>query len=489
MSFDNFFSVKFKKKKMLISLFISFASCARFTRKKEKQANYTQLSKTQVNTWIAKNPNCVIVYSDSYKTMKPLKQAIDDNSNFVSFALADPNPEDNDYCIAYPCASAYLNGRHIRTTVSDLSPIDFQFWVTHTLSEPHFDIVHPEELRRLVKLPGNHILAVDVDKRPRWVPKDQVLFHVTEKQMEKLNMIVHRGIYLFRSVDRELIEMNSWDTSLFSTALFEIGVSKLRTKEYLAMSLIDHYSDETDKMKFDAMRQFANEFGSKVHFTAVADSSAGHMAQACKFTNICGPLFLVVKTSNITGEHWGITEPTYETNVTLLRGFLQNVLNGKEEPLISEVIFNEKDEFGITHISAKSYESKVHSQETHSLVIIISSCTGISTDVLGIAKFGSHYYQDKGVKFYMFDEGHNDNLQGVVPFEKLPLFKLYKKGSTEPVEFTKELTLPNLEKFILQNTGVALSDIEKKQYQDEFLAFVNTENDFQYVDYDARIDL
>ena len=89
----------------------------------------------------------------------------------------------------------------------------------------------------------------------------------------------------------------------------------------------------------------------------------------------------------------------------------------------------------------------------------------------------------------MFDEGHNDNLQGVVPFEKLPLFKLYKKGSTEPVEFTKELTLPNLEKFILQNTGVALSDIEKKQYQDEFLAFVNTENDFQYVDYDGRIDL
>ena len=472
---------------MLISLFLSFSLSTRFTRKKEKQANYTQLARTQVNTWIGKHPNCVIVYSDSYKTMKPLKQTIDDNSDFVSFALADPNPQDNDYCIAYPCASAYLNGRHIRTTVSDLSPLDFQFWVTHTLSEPHFDIVHPEELRRLIKLPGNHFLAVDSEFRPKWVPNDQVLFHVQNKHMKKLNMETHSGIYLFRSVDRELIELNSWDTSLFSTELFEIGVSKLHSKEYLAMILIEHFSDDADKKKFDTMKQFAKEFGSKVHFTAIADSTAGHMAQACRFTNICGPLFLVVKTNNITGQHWGITEPTFETNITLLRGFMQNVLNGKEQPIISEIIYEDVDEYGIQHLTAKNYDANVLSKDNHSLVIIMSSCSGISPDTLSVAVYGSKYYKEKGIKFFMFDEGHNDNIYGVVPFENLPLFRLYKKGDKNPIEFTKELTLPNLEKFLMQNTGISLSDLEKKQYQNDVLAYLNT--DTQYVDYDSKLDL
>ena len=475
---------------MLFSLLISLISCTRYTRKKEKQVNCTHLLKTQVNTWIAQHPNCVVVYSDSEKIMKPLKQAVDDNSDFASFAISEPNPETNPYCVAYPCASAYLNGRHVRSTISDLSPIDFQFWVTHTLSEPHFDIVHPEELRRLLKLPGNHFFAINIDKRPNWIPKDQVLFHVSEQHMNALNLRVQTGIYLFRSVDREFLELRSWDTSLFKTELFEIGVDRLQSKPYLAMVMIEHGSTESDHNKFVLMKTLAQKpIGAKMHFTAIADSLAGHMAQACQFTHICGPLFLIVKTNNVTGGHWGITTDTFDPDPSLLEEYAQKVATGNEKALISEIT-PDKDQFAVIHLTALNFDENVMSNNHHSLVMITSSCVGLSFDGRAIMHNGVKYFQGKGLYLYQFDEGHNDNPHGQEPFESLPVFKLYKKGSKEPIIFKKQLTLPNLLKFINQNTGIVLSEDEKTCYQQDILMHLDQFDDgAEYVDYDAKLDL
>jgi len=473
----------------MLSIFFFLSSSVRFTRKQEKMVNYTSLSKTEVNTWIAKNPNCVVVYSDSPKTMKPLKMAIDDNSDFVSFALADPNPETNQYCIAYPCASAYLKGRHVRSTVSDFSPIDFQFWVTHTISEPHFDIVHPEELRRLLRLPGNHLLAVNVDKRPSWVPKDQVLFHVQKHHMKKFGLETDDGIYLYRAVDRQIFHIDSWDSSLFKTNLFELGVDNLQTKEYLAIALIDHFTEETDAEKFFVMNDAAeSEFGKRVHFATAADSNAGHIAQASKFQSICGPTFVMLKTKNLTGEHWGIVfEESY--NFSSIKGFIRDVLDGKQKPVIYEDTpkFNED---GVALLNALDYEERVFSNDHTSIVFIDSSCEAIDDTANVIMNIGQKYYHGKGVEFYHFDQGHNDNPSCLKPFENYPTIIAYAKGSKEQKLFAKTMTLPNIEKFINQNSGVTLLKEEKEKFQNEVLLKLNSLNeDSEYVYDDYKDNL
>lgn len=404
--------------------------------------------------------------------MKPLKFAIDDNSNFTTFALTEPNPETNEYCIAYPCASAYLNGRHIRSTITDFSPMSFQFWLTHSISEPHFDIGHAEEFRRLLELPGTHFIAIDVDKRPAWVPKDQVLFHVTPKIISKFAVPQKPGIYVFRHVDREFIKLESWDTAQFKSPLVDIGADKFRGAKYLAGSMITNEDDISDKIRLNLMVNLSKQYQNKVAFTVFSSSLIAHMAQIANISHICGPLFLMVETANISAKRYGYASLTaYESEPTL-REYIDKVINGAMKPVVAEEIRKDMRN-GVNELSNLDFADKVWNKDYHSMVILTSTCVGVPIEYSTVFNVGSQIYQNKTVKFWAFDQGRNDAPEGIQLYQEYPQILVFPAKSKEYKVFEKAFTLPNLEKFINVNTGVELSQTEKDNYQRDVLVALN----------------
>lgn len=452
----------------MLSLLLHLTSSNRITRKQQVSLNYTTVPKNQIATWIAKNPNCVVVYADSYKVMKPLRFAIEDNSNFTAFALTEPNPETNEYCIAYPCASAYLKGRHVRSTISDFSPMSFQFWVTHSISEPHFDIGHPEEFRRLLELPGNHFIAVDTDKRPSWVPKDQVLFHVSKKVISRFTIPQKPGIYVFRHIDREFIALESWDTTIFKSKLLDIGVDKFRSTKYIAGSIINNDDDYNDKLKLDLMKNMSDLYQNKVAFTAYSSVFVAHIAQIANITNICGPLFLVVETSNISAKRYGLATYGQTESMDSLKEYLDKVISGQVKPIVAEDI-RTKERDGVNELSVLDYTDKLWNKDYNSLVIITSTCVGVPVEYSTVFNVGSQIYKEKNLKLWAFDQGRNDVPAGINIYNSYPQILVYPAKSNQYKVFEKAFTLPNLEKFINQNTGISLNETEKEKYQADVL--------------------
>ena len=450
-----------------MSLFLSSFIFIRFTRKAQRQINYTAISKSQINSWVAKNPNSVIVFADSPKILKPLKLAIDDNSEYVSFALCDPNPESNQYCISYPCASAYLKGKHIRSTISDFSPIDFQFWVSHTVSEPHFDVIHPEEIRRLMDLPGYVLFAVEMGARPNWVPKDHVLYHVTRNLLKPFQINAKPNtIYVYRNSDREFFELTSWNPLLFKSELFDIGVDNLLSTHFIGCAFVERASDETDKLKIDTMKKLSYKFSKyQIMFTTLSGSMSGHVSNAVHANNICGPLFLILQAKNITGDRWGLTEITEEYNDDVLMNFINKVLNNTKKPIIAQDTRGMKRRAGVNELSALDYERRLYNKNHTNLVILTSACNGISAEFAVTLNNAASFYFDKKVKFWAFDQGRNDQPNGLEIFSDYPKIIIYPKYSSQYKVFEKTFTIPNLAKFINVTSGVSLHTEEKEELQ------------------------
>ena len=461
-------------------MFLSSLLFTRFTRKAERQANFTTIKKSEINSWISKNPNSVIVFSDSPKIMKPLKLAIDDNSDYVSFALTEPNPESNQYCVAYPCASAYLKGKHIRSTIADFSPIDFQFWVSHTISEPHFDIGNAEEVRRLMMLPGYLLFAVEMMKRPNWVPQDHVLYHVDRQILKTFQIYTKPNtLYVYRSSDREFIELKSWDPSLFKSELFDIGVDNLLSTHFIGCAFVERVSEETDKLKIDIMKKLSYKYSKyQIMFTALSGSISAHVSNAVNANNICGPLFLILQAKNITGDRWGLTEITEQYNDDVLNDFINKVLNNTKQPFIAQDTRGMKRRAGVNELSVIDYERRLFNKNHTNIVIITSACNGIPMEYAVTLNNAASIYFDKKVKFWAFDQGRNDKPKGLELFNDYPKIIIYPKKSTQYKVFEKTFTIPNLEKFINVTSGISLDPEEKEEFQNLVLSELKSTMDY-----------
>ena len=448
---------------------IIFNLFVRVARRERPPLNYTELNNNQIPEFIKKNPNCVIFYSENHKVIKPLKMTLDEHSDITSFALTTPNPNENLYCIGFPCASAYLNGTHVRSTISDLSPLDFQFWVSHTISEPHFDIAHAEELRRLLNLPGFHLISVDIPHRPIWVPQNLVVFYTTTSHFNRIGVTVSSGFYVFRHGDRELIKLSRWDPMAFNSLLFDIGYDNIKQRPFLGGTFIDHYSDESDKERIDALRNVAPMFNKLFSLATFSDSLAGHISHLAKVSSICGPLFLILNTSSFRGPHWGFTSVDKVNSPLYIQEFLSKIQKGLQPNRISLTPSNKIRSHGVIEVVTDNYNQLVFNHGNASIVIITSSCYDLPDEFPAVMNAASWLYHYKGVKFFAFDQGRNENPLDLPIFLSYPQIIIYPKGfDNRNFElFTKELTLPNFVEFVKINSGlnITLTPKEEEAFQ------------------------
>jgi len=448
--------------------FALFSILLRVSRRERPPLNYTSITNEQISDWIKKHPNTVIFYSENAKVIKPLKITIDEHSDIASFALTPPNPGENQFCIGYPCAAAYLNGTHVRSTISDFSPLDFQFWISHTISEPHFDISSAEELRLLLNLPGFHLICVDMQHRPVWVPQEYVVFYSTRFQFSKLGLSVSKGLYVFRHSDRELIKLIKWDPSQFTSNLFDIGFDSILSRPFLAGSFIDHVSDEADKIKISVLKEVAKEAHTRFGITFFAGHMAGHVSHIARISNICGPLFVVLNSTDFRGPHWGFTNMENIHNISFISGYLKNVLRGMKPNKITSPPQNRMRKVGVNEVVGIDFREKVVYNPLSSIIIVTSSCADLPNEYPSVMNAASWVYSNKSISFFAFDQGRNENPEELTVFHSYPQILAYpaKNGERRFIPFEQELTLPNFAEFIKVNLAVSINETEAQLLQE-----------------------
>ena len=91
-------------------IFFSFVSSIRIGRRDKSPLNYTDIGDQNIEDFVKQHKKTIIFYTNTNKTLKPLEHTLKDFEGEVVFAIHKQNPDENKYCISFPCASAYFNG-------------------------------------------------------------------------------------------------------------------------------------------------------------------------------------------------------------------------------------------------------------------------------------------------------------------------------------------------------------------------------------------
>ena len=392
----------------------------RVGRRDKSPLNYTNIGNQNVDQFVKQHKKTVIFYSNSNKTLKPLSHSLQDFNGEIVFALHEQNPADNQYCISFPCASAYLNGEHIRSTISKFSPIDFQFWLSHTLNSQHFEVDHPEEFRQLLSLPGNSIFCVDCMQRVKGFPPSKVIYYITSNIAEKIGWTPKESLYFYRHADREMFAIKNYDPRYEESKLVDVGYSNIKSRKYLAGFMIEHIDDRSDKDKVDMAKLLANEYSDSVGVTVFADELSAHISSIGRFSQICGPLFVVFDTSNFKGPRWGEIDPGLINSHTRLSNMLGKIIRGDMKPgYISSTPTESANESSVMDIVASNFGEYVFSDTNSTVLLLYSTCSELDQSLLVGFDTMIQIFGNRTVQFFSMDQGRNDVPDG------LPLYHAY----------------------------------------------------------------
>ena len=416
----------------------SFASSIRIGRRDKTPLNYSDIGNSDAEQFAKNHQKTVIFYTNSNKTLKPLSHTLKDYENEVVFALHRQNPDENKYCVSFPCASAYLNGKHVRSTISAFSPIDFQFWVSHTLCEQHFEVYHPEELRQILLLPGNSIFCVDCGGKVKNIPNDKIVYYTSSAIATRLGWEPNPGLYFYRHADRRIFQIDRYEARYEQSKLVDIGFSNIKEKKFLAGFMIEHIDDDGDKNMVGIAQQLANDFSDSFGLTVFSDDLAGHISSIGGFSQICGPLFVVFNTSDFKGKRWGELDPNLVNSKTHLSNLLGKILRGEETPgYLSSPMTENQNAAHLMDIVASNFEENVYSKEYATILLLYSTCSELDQSLLVGFDTMTQVFGNRTVKFFSMDQGRNDLPRGLPLYHAYPQIVGIKAGGSEFIQLNQ----------------------------------------------------
>lgn len=412
------------------------------------------LNESDVPLFVKTQEKAVIFFGESFQPIKALKRTIEKYHYDVRFGFSPPTNESKGFCLTTPCASAFIGGRHIRSTVFDLHAIGFEFWVKTTFDGDTI-VSGPEQLRRVLQIPGSTVLAFDMEKRPAVVPKDVQVFMANSDDMKLMGIPVKKGVYVFRTADRELLPITRWDYSLLKSPLAEFGVDDIREKEFLVAAFVDGESDRRDQATVRMMTKLAEQFGQmNISFGIFTEDLAEEMGYVTRLSQVCGPLVVVLNTSDLQGPRWVLTEAG--VNERKISGKLQKIINGRLLPSPLSAKPTGPVQLGVPNtVTVKDYKEKVLDSNSVSVVFLVSSCRQTQQEFIALQNAAAVSFKKYGVQIFVFDQGIQDVLDGVPLFAEYPQILGYKggKANKEPLLYQSDLSLMNFLEFMREITG------------------------------------
>lgn len=422
---------------------------------------------------VGRERKAVVFYSDSFQPVKALKQTIERYNGDVRFVYSQPTEESRGFCLTTPCASAFVNGSHVRSTVFDVHPVGFEFWVRTTFGGDTL-VEGPEHLRRVLQLPGPSVLAVDLEQRPPSVPREQQIFLVRSEDLRLMGVSAKKGLHVFRTADREFIHTPQWDPSALKSPLVDFGVDDIRKKQFLVGGFVDGGSGKQDQGMVQMMVRLENVFGgANMSFGIFTEDFAEEMGYMTRLSQICGPLIVVLNTSDLQGPRWTISgeDALSERKVAeKLSGIASKALRPEHLSLKPQGPARVGE---VNVLTVDDFHEKIYWSEGISVVFMTTSCTETQKEFLALERAAARAYGKHGIQVFDFDQGVQDVVESIPLFSEYPQILGFRrgKGVREPLLYQADLSLMNFLDFVREVSGgeAELSEGEIRSFRDDLI--------------------
>jgi hypothetical protein len=376
----------------------------------------------------------------------------------VEFVLADPAAAPADRCPKVPCAVAYRSSAPLNVGFSPNTTAEFLNWMDRVFHPNIKTVVSVNTMRQLLDGSAPLIFGVDLKEKPKFLPKRQLLHLVSSALFRVFNLTVSEGVYLYRPIDRQLIQLQTADfTSLLLTNLTYFSSSLFQNAKTKIVGFTqDRRNAFLSDIQFAALRSLALEFTNCV-FTMVNESHLSFFHNLTRTESVPAPFFFVVDSANPARRRWVLSN----ADVLECRDLLLRILDDLAPPVLLSEPVPVNQTGSIVQIVGSNFGSEVFNDTREAVVIFTRTDCNRFQFFRPVVEAVAEVLRKSRADFFYIDVAKND-VPAVVPnITQFPTVVMWPRGrKDEPVVYRGNNTFIDVLGFIRGNSGRELT-VEK----------------------------
>lgn len=317
-----------------------------------------------------------------------------------------------------------------------------------------------EELRLLFESRSTFLLGVNNMEPPKDYKNDIKFVTVRSNLFSFFNLSVSSGYYIYRGLDRQLIEVTRNYRSYAHSLLVDVEKDNIQKRPYFCGYFMDILNSYTSTLEISILQKLANK-RKDMFFGPLFGTASSFMATFGQLDFIKYPYLVVWNTSDVSNHRWTLFDNTTMHDISKIESFLDEIVSGNKpfNAITEEIDSKDKDQ-----IVNSNFFDKLKSQDRHTIVLFTTSKKGKEYPFYRIFLASKSILPD--ISFLTFDLTQNDIPEGIPQPKVQPAFLLFKKGSTDPISLRMGNSFKEFIKDLVDNLDdVKLPDVDYQQIQ------------------------
>ena len=389
------------------------------------------LASGDVNSFVKQAEKSIVIFSDDVEKCNFINYAHLKLKDNLKFAIAPEKYGENYNCKDYPCTVPFENGEQVNylPLPSRIASL-FYSWCKHFVNPKYSRIANKAKLQTtLNSIDGACVIGIDTADMPSDLPSDMMFYSVDSDVVHSLNISAEKGVYVFRSSDRELVKVENGNyKDLTETPIVAFKNVDFSKKKYVAGFWIDDLNPERSENEISILNQLSKEESDLANDFYFSSYDLDVIVKNRLYYRPV-PLFAVFKKEGDNLLRW-----TFSGEQTHDSAFLKKVMNQIRSGELSSGPLNNKDEGNSHSISYFEFTEKVNEDKDVFLVIVKNEETYAS--LVSTAKIVTELFQSDQITYYWINLSEND-----IPHELNPsptaTFYLFPKGNKKsPIPYS-----------------------------------------------------
>ncbi|KAH0790605.1 Thioredoxin family protein [Histomonas meleagridis] len=378
--------------------------------------------------------------------------------NSIDFIIAENSTKKSKK--GYPLIQAYKNGNVIDQFDVFGSDIAFADWCRKLSysDKSVITIYHPEELRLIFENSSTVLFGIDLQSPPKEYQNDLKYYQVSSYLFSFFNLSVVSGLYVYRGIDRQLIQATKNYHSYLKTPIVNPETTDLTKRPFFAGYFLTPYKKEANSEEMAVIRRLATEFPEDFYFSPLTGALSSLFAILSKLKFMSFPLFVVWNTTHFDEKRFIINDQN-SLNFEYLKKFLTQIRNNEIEPTpVSEKV-NPKVEMQLVR---SNFASKLKS---NSLVLFVGREDENTEEYMLILNYMRNILNN--VHFFVYNVSVNDVPIDFDIDDNVPMFVYFADVKAPVFLRTSSITVEKLVGFVVDNSNSAVkrpsADLERIQ--------------------------
>ncbi|EAX97761.1 Thioredoxin family protein [Trichomonas vaginalis G3] len=376
------------------------------------------------------------------------------NKDSIRFCTAPAN-ESEKFNVKTKSVIAFENGEIINSPFKAETSGLFLRWLNFIKNSQNYQVKTSGELKGLFNMEINTIFGVGIQTIPKEYATQSV-FLVSPSLFKEIGLPdVESGLYLYRSCDRQLLQIKSSVEEISKCDVDSYNQSLIKTKPFVATYIVDVNDTESAEKMYSKLGYLKSKFGEKLFALALPREYIAPTLRQLKLESVLQPFFLIKNTTSRTERYFQTLEDGDIFDIKYIENYVAKVLNGELEPTPLSKAESQLNNYGpLKEVTRKSFKNLVLDSKNNTLVAVTAPWCGHCKRLKPVLNATAHVLHGTPNMLYVYDDDANDKPSEFPEIDGYPTLLLWNGTSPKPMQFEGSRNMKTIIEFLHNNTVI-----------------------------------